>query len=84
MALTVHSQDEADLQQRGANLEQRGNTPGPVALDVVGAEADGGGDDLADKVGDVEQRGHDGTLLGVSQLADEGRARDDAGGDTEA
>lgn len=50
----VGLQDEADLQERGADLEQRRDAPGPVARDVVGAEADGRCCDLANKVGDVE------------------------------
>ena len=77
-------EDEADLEKRGANLKERGNAPRPIVGDVVGAEADGGGDNLPDEVGDVEKRGHDGALLGVRQLTDERRARDNAGRDAEA
>ena len=71
-------EDGADLEDRGADLEQRRDTPRPVALDVGGAEGDGRGENLADEVGRVEERRHDGTLLGMRQLTDQGGARDDA------
>lgn len=69
-----NSQDEGDLQERRDKLEKGGDAPAPVAGDVVGAEADGSGDDLADEVGDVEEGGEHGSFLGVGKLADEGGA----------
>ena len=58
-------QDKSNLNQRRSHLEPRGDFPAVVVRDVVGPEADGGGEDLADEIGDVEKGGQDGTLLGV-------------------
>lgn len=74
-------QDEADLEERGADLEVGGDAPGPVALDGVGAEADSRGEDLPDEVRDIEEGGEAGAFLGVAELAEEGGGVDDGKGD---
>lgn len=64
-------QNKAQLEKGRDELEKRGDAPGPVAGNVVCAEADGCCDNLADKVGDVEERRQDGALFGVGEFADE-------------
>ena len=65
-------QDEGNLEQGRADLQVRGDAPGPVALDLVCAEADARGEELADKVGDVEEGRQAGAFLGVAELTEEG------------
>ncbi|KAI6750870.1 hypothetical protein HG530_014320 [Fusarium avenaceum] len=61
-----------DLKQRGNNLQQRRESPRPVTLGISGTDGNGRGQNLADEVGRVEQRGQNSSLLGVSKLSDEG------------
>lgn len=77
-------EDKDNLHDGRDHLQQRGDSPAPVVGDAVCAKGDGGGNNLADEVGDVEEGCEDGTLLGVAKLSDERRARDDAGRDSEA
>jgi len=77
-------EDGGNLQDRGADLQQRGQAPGPVVGNVGGAQSDGRGENLTDEVRGVEQRRQDGTLLGMGQLADEGGTGNDAEQDTGA
>lgn len=77
-------EDGGDLQQARADLEERRQPPCPVRRDIGRAEGDGGGQDLADEVRRVEQRRENGTLLRVAQLANQGRAVDNAEQDAHA
>ena len=81
---TLDLQDKADLEQGRADLEEGRDTPCPLALDSLHANSNGRGDDLADEVGRVEKRRHDGTLLGVSKLSDQRGPRDNGEDDSKA
>lgn len=81
-ALGKH-EDSANLQGRRANLKKRRNAPAPVSLDIDRLDGDTSSQDSADEVGGVEQRGQNGTLLGVSEFTDKGGSRNDGKDDTD-
>lgn len=80
----VGLQDKAHLHQTRTQLQQARDPPRPVTRDVVCAKADRRRHDLPDEVRHVEERGQYGSFFGVGELADEGRAGDDARWDAEA
>lgn len=84
MGIVINVQDGGDLQKRRADLQKRRHTPGPVTGNVGGAESNGRGGDLTNEVGRVEERGENGTLLGVTELSDQGSTGDDAEEDTDS
>jgi hypothetical protein len=70
-------ENSGDLDQRWADLKERRNSPCPVGRDRGGTHGNGRGGDLTNEVGRVEKRGQSSTLLGVTQLSDEGGTRND-------
>jgi hypothetical protein len=71
-------EDRGNLQQGRADLQKGGQTPGPVATKAGCGNGDGGGCDLADTVGGVEERSEERALLGVAELTDQGGSGNDA------
>lgn len=80
----LNLQDKDNLHHGRSNLQEGWNSPGPVGRDGHCPQADGSGDDLADEVRRIEQRGQNGSFLGVSQFAEKGRSRNDTKGNSEA
>ena len=72
-----HSQDSRHLQDRGDHLEKRGESPGPIALDLNRAQGDTGSQNGTEEVGRVEEGCENSALLGVGKLSDEGGTTDD-------
>lgn len=69
--------DEAQLEHGGDHLEQRGQTPAPVALHVKGAQGDTCGEDGPGVPRLVEEATDDGTFLGVAELREQLRRTGD-------
>lgn len=70
-----HPEDEEELDHRGKGLEEGRNTPGPVALEVIGAKADPGDNQGTDVPQAVVDGGQTPTVLRVSQFGEKhGRA----------
>lgn len=64
-------------------MQERGHTPAPLGGHLGGSDGNGGGGDLTDEVRGVEERGQDGTLLGVTELTNHGGTGDDGEQNTE-
>lgn len=50
-----NEEDKAELEHWGRNLEERRNTPPPIARYVVGAEAYTGRSNLTEEIGNTEK-----------------------------
>ena len=68
--------DTEELDDRGETLEQGGNTPGPVAVDVVGAKGQPRDDEGTDVPQAVVDGGELGAMLRVSELGKKHRGGD--------
>lgn len=72
-----------DLDKRWQGLDDGGDTPSPLALDVVGAICEPGCDNRSDIPRCVVDGREDGAVLRVANLSDEERSRSVGNGDTQ-
>ena len=75
------SQNEDNLQNGGAHLQQRWNSPTPVTREAGGSESDGCCCDRTNEIGRVEQRCQSISILRMAKFSNQGRAGNDAEND---